>query len=187
MPITIVPYDPDWPLRFVTEASVLERQLAPWFAAAHHIGSTAVPGLAAKPKLDIDIVLVSEAALPLAIAVMQQSGTYRFHGSPYQDGRWSFTASREGYGLRLSLCGPDNPDHARRILFRDYLRAQPGVASAYEQLKRRLAAEAADDWDVYTGGKTQFIEDAIRSAIASQETLEVNPETRAPDGGNAGA
>lgn len=111
-------------------------------------------------------VLVDDAALDPAIAILRPLEPHVFHGSPYDDGRWMFTIARVGYGVRLTLCGPQNTAHAQCILFRDFLRAHPDRARAYETLKTRLAAEAKNDWAAYTGGKTAFIETALREAAA---------------------
>ena len=83
--------------------------------------------------------------------------SYVFHGEPWGDGRWTFTADRGGHGIRLYLCLPGNPAHRDRLLFRDWLRGHPRDAADYEALKRRLAREAQYDWSGYTGGKSEFV------------------------------
>lgn len=161
--IKVVDYDPSWPRLFAdisTEVSILLGDLV---LSIDHIGSTSVPGLAAKPKIDLDLVVISDEALPMAIEMVRPAD-FVFHGNPHGDGRWVFTRNDEGYGFRLYLCGPDNRAHRERILFRDYLREHPERAKAYADLKRRLAAEADGDWDFYTGGKSAFVSETVRLA-----------------------
>jgi GrpB-like predicted nucleotidyltransferase (UPF0157 family) len=74
-PIAVVPYDPEWPRRFEAERALLERVLAPWLAEGiHHVGSTAVPGLAAKPIIDLDVVVRSAEDVPAAIDRLRSLG-----------------------------------------------------------------------------------------------------------------
>jgi GrpB-like predicted nucleotidyltransferase (UPF0157 family) len=129
----------------------------------HHIGSTSVPGLAAKPKIDMDVVLRTDGLIPEAIARVQATDGWDYHGDPYGDGRWTFTRGRS-QGTRLYLCGPANGAHRKRVLFRDWLRGHPEDAAVYEKLKRRLAAEAEGDFALYTEGKSAFVAEIVRKA-----------------------
>jgi GrpB-like predicted nucleotidyltransferase (UPF0157 family) len=164
--IKVVDYDPEWPAIFAVERDGLLELFGGLADEIHHIGSTSVPGLAAKPKIDIDAVLRSTDMLLEAIARVRATAVYAYHGDPYGDGMWTFTRGRGSYGTRLYLCGPDNEAHEKRILFRDWLRAHPDDAAAYEMLKRRLAAEANGDWKFYTGGKSEFVAEIVRRAKA---------------------
>jgi GrpB-like predicted nucleotidyltransferase (UPF0157 family) len=164
-PIRVVDYDPRWPLFFQTARDELLALAPGLILAVEHIGSTAVPGLAAKPKIDLDAVLVDAAALSALSAELPAAG-FRAHGDPHGDGRLPFTREHEGYGLRLYLCLRDNKAHRDRLLFRDHLRRHPGRAAEYQALKQRLASEAAGDWDHYTGGKSDFVAETLRRAEA---------------------
>ena len=106
-------------------------------AAIHHIGSTAVEGLCAKPKIDIHAVLRNDALIPDAIERVKPHG-YAFHGDPYDDGMWTFTQGHGSYGTRLYLCGPDNDTHIKRMRFRRLSARPPGSRSRV----RRLEAQA---------------------------------------------
>ena len=161
--ITILPYDPVWPAAFARLRDDVAQNLDGVVREIHHVGSTAVPGLAAKPKIDIDAVAISEDALAAAVARTQRRD-YVFHGDPYGNGLWCFTRSHGSYGERLYLCAPGNRAHLDRLRFRDHLRAHPGSAAAYAALKHQLAREAAGDWDHYTGGKSAFIAAIVRTA-----------------------
>lgn len=163
-PITLVEYDPQWPLLFEERGRAIGLLLA-HPAELHHIGSTAVPDLCAKPKLDIDAILFSRDARLDATQHLKKDG-FRFHGDLHDAGRWAFTRDETPYGTRLYLCLPGNVAHRERLLFRDYLRAHPEFVSGYAILKRRLAKEANGDWDHYTAGKSDFVADVVRRAKA---------------------
>jgi GrpB-like predicted nucleotidyltransferase (UPF0157 family) len=151
--IKVVDYDPSWPAAFRAERAGILALIGDLVEDIHHIGSTSVPGLAAKPKIDMDAVLHTDDFVPEAITRVRATGGWDYHGDPYGDGRWTFTRGRTS-GTRLYLCGPHNEAHEKRILFRDWLRSHPEDAAAYEVLKRRLAVEASGDFAFYTGGKS---------------------------------
>jgi GrpB-like predicted nucleotidyltransferase (UPF0157 family)/SAM-dependent methyltransferase len=176
--IEVVDYDPAWPVLFEEVRAGLERLLDGLIQEIHHIGSTAVPGLCAKPKIDVDIVLHSAAVIPEAIERMQATNGYIYHGDKYRDGMWAFTTGHGSRGQRLYLCAPGAATHLRRMLFRDYLRQHPETAAAYAVLKRRLASETEDDWNHYTGGKGPFVAETVRQAAA--ERNQDVPEDRGP-------
>ena len=165
MAIEIVEYDPAWPSLFELEKSRIWRLVGDAVQEIHHVGSTSVAGLCAKPKIDIDAVVVS-ALLPEAIECVRSLPDFTFHGDPYSDGMWTFTSGHGSYGTRLYLCGPENDTHVKRILFRDWLREHPNVAAEYAVLKRRLAAEAHGDWRFYTRGKSDFVAAIVQQASA---------------------
>ncbi|HEV7307715.1 GrpB family protein [Ensifer sp.] len=165
--ITVVEYDPAWPSLFQERASAIATLLSPYILEIHHIGSTAVPGLAAKPKIDIDAVITDEGALPELKLRLCGAG-YAFHGDPHGSDLWTFTADTRPYGTRLYLCGRGNAAHAARILFRDQLHDAPELASRYEALKRQLAAQADGDWDIYIHGKRAFIDDVLAIAATKK-------------------
>lgn len=81
---------------------------------------------------------------------------------------WAFTTGRGAYGERFYLCGPGNITHQTRILFRNDLRGHPEEVAAYGDLKRRIAAEANDAWDYYTGNKGPYVAEVLRRAILAQ-------------------
>jgi GrpB-like predicted nucleotidyltransferase (UPF0157 family) len=162
-PIRIVDYDPIWPALFQAMKAELLAMAGVGIVAIEHIGSTAVPGLAAKPKSDLDTVLVDETAVSDLAAALRASG-FRDYGDLHGEGRRLLTREHDAHGLRLYLCLRDNPAHRDRLLFRDHLRRHPERAAEYQSLKRRLAIAAEGDWDLYTGGKAQFIAETIRRA-----------------------
>lgn len=173
--ITLVEYDPLWPSLFEARALSITSLLSPFVREIHHIGSTAIPGLAAKPKIDIDAVVADVAELPELSARLCNAG-YTFHGDPHASGLWTFTMATLAYGTRLYLCGDDNAAHAARLVLRDRLRDAPELASRYEALKRQLAEQANGDWDIYTHGKRAFIDEVL----ATTETKKAPPLPAGP-------
>lgn len=164
--IKVVDYDPAWPGLFEEQKRRIMELIADMLEGIHHVGSTSIPDLCAKPKIDIHAVLRSDPLVAEAAGRVKSLGDYTFHGEPYGDGMLTFTQGHGSYGTRLYLCGPNNATHVKRILFRDWLRAHPDDAADYAALKRRLAAEADGDWKFYTGGKAEFVAKIVRQASA---------------------
>lgn len=164
-PILIVDYDPAWPARFEVLRARLAPELEDLGVRIVHVGSTAVPGLAAKPVIDLHVVLRAPGDLSLAIARLARLG-YAHEGDLGIAGREAFTpppgTSRHDH--HLYVCLPDWAGHADAVAFRDYLRAHRRTALAYARLKRSLAASCGADRRAYTEAKTNFIEAALRRA-----------------------
>ncbi|CDZ57353.1 GrpB family protein [Neorhizobium galegae] len=177
-PVEIVDYDPSWPACFAEAALRLAALLGDLVVSIDHVGSTAVPGLAAKPLIDIDATLRSAADMPAASGHLHSWG-YEPRGSRHGDGVWAFLLRGEP-GQRAYLCPPDNETHRKRMLFRDRLRANADLAVQYEGLKYKLALEFRLDGDSYTSAKSEFIRAAIGTA-ASVEALVLKLPVR--DGG----
>ncbi|MBI3449850.1 MAG: GrpB family protein [Acidobacteria bacterium] len=165
-PIEIVPYDASWPARFAEESQILRRALAAWLAGPiEHIGSTAVPGLAAKPVIDIMAgVRTLDGSRP-AIAAATGLGYCHF---PYQVDleHWFCKPSPAFRTHHLHLIPVGAPQWARPLAFRDYLRAHPDVAAEYESLKRDLARKHHLDREAYTQAKGPFIDRVTARALA---------------------
>ncbi len=162
--IVVLDYDPAWPARFEEIKSKLRGLLDQMVADIVHIGSTSIPGLCAKPKIDVDVVLKSEALIAQGIERLTSAG-YVCHGNKHNDGMWAFTTGRGSFGERVYLCAPGTSTHQKRLFFRDHLRAYPEDAATYGALKRRLASEA-DDWDHYTGSKGPFVASIVKKAAS---------------------
>ncbi|MEA2271661.1 MAG: hypothetical protein QOI98_369 [Solirubrobacteraceae bacterium] len=157
-PVEIVVYDPLWPEMFEAERV----RLAPLLAGVeiHHIGSTAVPGLAAKPVIDL-MALVDELDEPIprltAVAGYQYPEDFNA-GLVHR--RWLCHPSRERRVHHLHLVD-DAAELDRHLLFRDRLRADPDLAAAYADLKRELARRFREDREGYAEAKTEFILGAV--------------------------
>lgn len=165
-PIELVSYDAAWPARFGEESAELRRVLAPWLAGPiEHIGSTAIPGLAAKPVIDIMAAVESLEGSRPAIAAAAGLGYCYF---PYQAEvkHWFCKPSPAFRTHHLHLVPIGSPQWTRPIAFRDYLRAHADVAAEYEALKRRLAAEFRFDREAYTDAKGPYINAVTDTALA---------------------
>ena len=160
MGVQLLPYDPAWRQAFGEEAARLRGAFGDLFVDLQHIGSTAVPGLLAKPVIDILAVVPRVEALDLQRYVWEALG-YEVMGEFGIPGRRYFRRD-DPSGRRthqVHAYGNGSPEVTRHLDFRDYLRASPSVAEAYGALKRRLAQECAGDMGLYSEGKTDFIRD----------------------------
>jgi GrpB-like predicted nucleotidyltransferase (UPF0157 family) len=156
--IEIVPHNNSWPAKFAAERSVLEATLAPWLAGPiEHIGSTAVPGLAAKPVIDIMAAVHSLEASRPAIAAVAQSDYVYF---PYKadEMHWFCKPSPSLRTHHLHLVPIASPLWARRLRFRDALCNNAALAAQYADLKLQLANQFPMDREAYTDGKTAFVQ-----------------------------
>lgn len=158
--VDIVDYDEDWPQRFAQAQQTLAGILSIPIACIHHVGSTAVPGLAAKPLIDIDITVEASETIAEACTQLERNG-YQPRGARYGDGVFAFLKPGAP-GYRVYLCPPKSDTHQKRILFRDRLRADLALAREYALLKQQLAAQYRYDGDGYTRAKAEFITAAIK-------------------------
>jgi len=158
-PVVVVDYDPAWPALFAKVSGSLSAMLGDTVREIHHVGSTAVQGLAAKPVIDIDVVLSGAGEITAACAAMLAAG-YLPRGNRYDDDMWAFV-TKAPPGCRVYLCPPENETHRKRLAFRDRLRRDGDLAAAYAALKRELATRYPLDGDAYTAAKAGFIEAAI--------------------------
>jgi GrpB-like predicted nucleotidyltransferase (UPF0157 family) len=152
--IELVEYDSAWPARFDAEATRLARILPTlrW----HHIGSTAVPGLLAKPIIDM-MALTDDVDRPLPALISEAGYAYpENYNSTLPERRWLCRPSAAHRTHHLHLVA-DRDELERHLRFRDALRADPGLADEYAALKRRLAAAMPDDREGYTAAKTAFV------------------------------
>ncbi|MER9305483.1 GrpB family protein [Mesorhizobium sp. M0496] len=159
-PVIIVPYDPAWPDVFAHIRDEIAPALGTTALAIEHIGSTAVVGLAAKPIIDMDVVIPTEADLSVAIGKLSKIG-YAYDGERGIDGRHAFTQPISLPAHHLYVCAAANQELGRHIAFRDYLRANPDEARTYGLLKTRLADRFGSDREGYSNAKTAFIAEAL--------------------------
>jgi GrpB-like predicted nucleotidyltransferase (UPF0157 family) len=167
--IVVVDYDPAWPARFAAARDAVARALGELVVAIEHIGSTAVPGLAAKPIIDLMVgVRDLAAARAAAIAPMQALGyVYLPEYESWLTDELFFRKGPPGpWTHHAHLMERVNPRWARHLAFRDHLRAHPEDAASYAAEKRRLAAQFGDDIAAYGAGKSAFIAAAHARARA---------------------
>ncbi|SCB25880.1 GrpB family protein [Rhizobium multihospitium] len=166
--VELVPYDPCWPGDFERIREKLERLLAPYVVTIEHIGSTSIPGIAAKPLIDIDIILRGSADVPAATQILLEQN-YEPRGNRYDDDVWAFMRRDGRPPERIYLCPPNNRTHVHRVIFRDYLRAHPAEAAAYAALKLELAEMHRHDGDRYTAEKRHFVDAIIEKAVGQRQ------------------
>ncbi|GLC23545.1 GrpB family protein [Roseisolibacter agri] len=163
--IALRPHDPAWARAFDDEARRIRDALGALPAEVAHVGSTAVPGLAAKPILDLLVGIprmedVAAYVAPLEALGYASRGEYGLPGRHYlvRDD----AAGRRTHHLNVVPLG--GPFWRTHVGFRDALRAQPERRAAYEALKRDLATRHAGDRPAYTEGKAAFIQATLRQA-----------------------
>ena len=169
-PITVEEYDPLWAEQFETLRSRIAPALGRLAAAIEHVGSTAVAGLAAKPIIDIDVLLRGRDDLAPAVKKLYSLG-YLHRGDLGIPGRESFRAPLDDVPHHLYLCLPQCREFDRHIAFRDYLRTHPDDVVAYARLKRQLAARHRTHRDAYTQAKAEFVNLILQRANSDRGTF----------------
>jgi GrpB-like predicted nucleotidyltransferase (UPF0157 family) len=162
----VVDYDTSWLQAFERLRDRALLALGPVALAVEHVGSTAVPGLAAKPIIDMDVVIRSTADLPAAIAALAAVG-YVHEGDLGIPGRDAFAWPPGEARHHLYVCPVDSPELRRHLAFRDYLRTHPDAARAYGDLKRTAAARHRGDRAAYMAAKDGLIRQLLAAALAS--------------------
>jgi GrpB-like predicted nucleotidyltransferase (UPF0157 family) len=165
--IIVENYDPSWPQLFQFLRSRIARTLGGMAAAIEHVGSTAVPNLAAKPIIDIDVLLTTDNQLPAAIDCLVKFG-YVHQGNLGIQDREAFRAPVQDSLHHLYVCPPGSKAFGEHLAFRDYLRAHAKEAKAYADLKRALALQFRDDRSAYTAGKSAFVTEIVSLAMTAR-------------------
>jgi GrpB-like predicted nucleotidyltransferase (UPF0157 family) len=162
--VLLEPYNAAWPQRFAEEADMLRQTLGPWITGGvHHVGSTAVPGLAAKPVIDI---MVGVADLESSRPCIELLTSLRYCHAPYRAEvmHWFCKPRPDHRTHHLHLVPNGSPRYVDVLAFRDYLRHHPEAAAAYEGLKRELADRYPHDREAYTEGKAHLIAELTGAA-----------------------
>ena len=156
--ITVVDYNPDWPQEFEKIQNYLQPALKAGGINIEHVGSTSVPGLAAKPIVDLDLVIPSMQVFDVVCAALSKLG-YCYDGDKGVPGResFSYTDLPNLMPHHLYVCPQDSPELNRHLKFRDYLRAHPTASAAYGKLKKEAAAHHPHDIDAYLEEKGLLI------------------------------
>jgi GrpB-like predicted nucleotidyltransferase (UPF0157 family) len=171
--IKLVAYDPAWPTMFEVEASEIRRVFGDLALRVEHVGSTAVPGLLAKPVIDIQISVVSLVTLDPHLARLACLGyvhvplggfdrVYPFFQKPAD---WPCTH-------HVHLCASGSEQEARHLAFRNHLRAHPETARQYLELKQSLAAQhheaTQESRESYSLAKSSFVETVLQKAMRGE-------------------
>lgn len=167
--IEIVEYDPLWPERYARHARVIANALGERALRIEHIGSTSVPGLAAKPIVDM-LVVVSNSAdedgyLPQLIA---EGFELRVREPEFFQHRMFRTPARD---VHVHVFSAGSPEIERYLTFRDRLRVNEEERQRYEQVKRRLASRSWPDVNAYAEAKTEVIEAIIAGARKQMDSV----------------
>lgn len=166
MAVQVCEYDAGWPQRFVEQRDRLAIRLQPWLAGEiEHVGSTAVPGLAAKPVVDIAAPVRSLTDAHDARALLEQDGWRYWSADP--NGSWRLWFLRPRPRARthhLYLIERDDPHLHELLAFRDLLRADDDLRQRYAELKQVLARAYRLDRTAYTAAKADFVATALGRA-----------------------
>jgi len=165
--VELHPPDPAWQQRGEQARQLLGAALVPWLVApVEHVGSTAMPGLPAKPILDLQAAVTDLTCAPDIAAVLAPAGWHyvppELDRRPWR--RFFVQVTDEQRSAHLHLMTPDSSRWSEQIAFRDALRADPALVRRYATLKQVLAAEHVDDREAYTAAKVDF----VRAVLAEQ-------------------
>jgi GrpB-like predicted nucleotidyltransferase (UPF0157 family) len=175
-PIRVVPYDPAWPTMFVRERQLLVAALGDRALEIHHIGSTSVPGLAAKPIIDILLVVEDCADDPAYIPDLEAAG-YVLRIREPDESNPLFTGTEphrvfkgSEIDLNLHVWSKGSAEIERNLLFREWLRTSPDDRDLYQRVKLDLARQNWDNVQQYADAKTDVIEAIRQRALAAHST-----------------
>lgn len=168
--VVVVEYDAEWPRRFEELRARVWPVVAEVADRIEHVGSTSVPGLAAKPIIDMTIVVAARGEVPLAIERLATLG-YRHRGNLGIEDREAFDNPADLPTHNLYVCPEGTIGLVNQVTVRDSLRADADASRRYGELKKRLAAEFPHDIERYVFGKTDFILDVLRRAGLSATQL----------------
>lgn len=154
--IEVVPYDENWVKLFATEKQLLQQSLGANLLLVEHIGSTAVPGLAAKPIIDILLEVVSVAALDGQLAAMQALG-YQAKGEHGIAGRRYYQKGQSSRSHHVHAFQSGDEHLLRHRAFKAYLLAHPSLAAEYAQLKQQAARQCQHNSELYMACKQDFV------------------------------
>ena len=161
-PITISPYDPGWPARYRRHETRIRAALGGRALAVEHVGSTAVPGLAAKDRIDIDLIVADPADEDAYVPQLAAAGyALRSRDPHWYEHRclWG-----EPHDVSLHVFGPDCDEFLRHLILRDWLRAHPRDRDRYAERKQRAAAEHPMSMAGYVAAKGDVIVAILRRA-----------------------
>jgi GrpB-like predicted nucleotidyltransferase (UPF0157 family) len=155
--VEVVPHNPDWPRQFQREAERLAAVLGAEIITIHHFGSTAIAGIPAKPVIDMLIEVRDIEKIDTFNDALARMG-YEAMGEFGISGRRFFRRQKDGRRTHhVHVYQVDNPEIARHLNFRDYMRVHPVEAAAYGRLKEQLARQFPEDMESYVEGKTDFV------------------------------
>lgn len=157
--VKVVEYDPRWAADFETIAGEIREALGNLVLTVHHVGSTAVPGMAAKPIIDLDVEIADYTVFPAVVETLAKIG-YLHEGNLGIPKREAFCYEGKSHLCKhhLYVCPSDSPELRRHLTFRDYLRSHPDAVSEYSRVKQEAAALYPEDIESYIRHKSPCIE-----------------------------
>ena len=169
--ITIVPYDEGWPSAFKSEAKLIRSALGPLALRVEHVGSTSIPGIAAKPVIDIQVSVPTLEPISTYIQLLSPLGYTRIVLGDF-DLIYPFFQKPDSLPgtHHVHLCVEGSDLEWKHIAFRDYLRSHPEVAAEYVALKYKLAAEnhgtTLESQERYSLSKSDFVTAVLKMALS---------------------
>jgi GrpB-like predicted nucleotidyltransferase (UPF0157 family) len=169
--IRVVDYDPEWPNLFARLRERIWLAISDFAIGIEHVGSTSVPGLAAKAVIDIDIIVASRQEIPLAVTRLASQG-YRHVGDLGIADREAFDTPSGSPAHNLYACPSESLALRNHLTLRDHLRAHPPDVAAYSALKMKLAREFPHDIARYVEAKSDFILKVLARQGFSPESVD---------------
>jgi GrpB-like predicted nucleotidyltransferase (UPF0157 family) len=172
IPVELIPHRAEWAQMAALETGRLKAALGDNLIAVHHVGSTSIPNIMAKPIVDLMPTVRDLAALDAQESIVRELG-YKWHGEFGLEGRRFCSFANPGTGKRmfqLHFFRPNNENAIRMLAFCDYLRSHPFVAKAYEMEKLRAASLQPGDTTAYNREKNDWIKRVEQDAMAWAET-----------------
>lgn len=160
--LQLSPYEPNWSRLFLAEKEHLCASLGELILDVQHIGSTSIPGMTAKPILDIGVAVTSFEEAAVCVPLLEQLG-YSYKGENGIARRHYFVKG-DPRTHHLHMLEIESAEWKNHLLFRDYLRANPARAHEYASLKQTLATQFATDREAYQTGKEHFIQTVLQQA-----------------------
>jgi GrpB-like predicted nucleotidyltransferase (UPF0157 family) len=163
--IVVEDYDPAWPRRFDAVRGSLREALGELIVGIEHVGSTSVPGLPAKPVIDIDLTVQDPAEEAGYVPALVRTGYRLVLREPWWHGHRMLVAAEED--VHLHVWPATSPELVRHRLFRDWLRSHPDDRALYAAAKRRLARDTVDRPGDYSLAKNEVIDDIYTRIFAA--------------------
>lgn len=164
--VHLVEYSSNWPKKFATERHLIEQTLGSWIdGGINHVGSTSIPGMTAKPIVDIMVGVKSLEKAKDCIPLLESIG---YCYAPYKADimHWFCKPSPERREYHLYLMEPTSYEWRARLGFRDYLRTHSDIAQDYIKLKQSLANKYRNNREAYTKAKESFVQDITKKALS---------------------
>jgi GrpB-like predicted nucleotidyltransferase (UPF0157 family) len=172
-PIALAEYDPDWPILFAREARRIRAALGKTVIHLEHAGSTSVPGLAAKPIIDIVLAVPDSADEPAYVPALEAAGYVLWSREPDWFEHRMFKGPDTDINLHVFTAGAAEID--KMLLFRDWLRTCEADRDAYLKVKRELAQRAWRHVQHYADAKSAIVEQIVARAAATRRSRRADP------------